>query len=318
MKAQTSFLPFATSDELRGIAKHMDTAEAVPLYYKSPDGDLLEVKTSKGILNSSQGYYVGTVSDGYSLLQNSDMLLQIADAFDALDIRAEGTVVNDYHRVALEVFFPDFTVTEIDHNKPIYMGTRIQNSYNKTSGFKGHGYLHRTWCANGAYATYCLPDMKFSEVHRGDMADRSVEILNGYIKGLDKAQDVIEMVLKVASDYKVFFDAPDQIMVTLGEWAGSKRTGQQIYQHLLKEVPGDELGISRYDIWNAFTSYASHQEGLSANVRDRINRVAESLLYPQVEAVPVDDWEKFIKPPKTSKAKKEEEIEEAEWVEVPA
>lgn len=326
MKAISSYLPFNSTEELKTIAGQLDMAETTPLFFRDSDGELKEVAGSKGVINSSQGYYVATVSDGYTLLQNSEMIETLATAMDALEITPVGKVINSYDKVSVEIHFPQFAIEEADHNLPIYMGTRILNSYNKSTGFRGHGFLHRQWCKNGAYASYALPEMRFSEVHRGDLPERTEIILGEYMATMEKGQKVIGQILGTAAQYKMFFDAPDQIMVTLGEWAGSKRAGAEIYDCLLKEVPADELEVSRYDLWNAFTRFASHKEGLSVNVKDRMNKVAESLLYPQALFAPVDDWEKKLKTPKTPKEKKtrgkktaeDEDIIDAEFVEMPA
>jgi len=284
----TSYIAFTGAEELRGIATQMDEAEAIPLFFKDEEGEMQEVETTVGVFNKTQGYLIGTASDRYSILQNAEVLTNLADSFDNLNITPVGQVCNDYDRIAVEVHFPELAVEETQHNKPIYMGAKFMNSYNKSSTFKGFGFMHRTWCSNGAYVRYALGEMSFSIAHLGDLAEQAPSVIGAYVHKLDTAAQLITPLLSTAQDKKVVFDDIPQIVQSLGTWIESKRAGKEVYNYLLKEVPADEFDISRYDIWNAYTSYVSHTPGLSENVRNRISEVAEAVLNPRVRLHPVE------------------------------
>lgn len=289
--SNTSYIAFTGTEELRGIATQMDEAESIPLFYKTEEGEMQEVETTIGVFNKTQGYLIGTASDRYSILQNAEVLTNLADSFEQLNITPIGQVCNDYDRVAVEVHFPELAIEEAQHNKPIYMGAKFMNSYNKSSTFKGFGFMHRTWCSNGAYVRYALGEMSFSFAHIGDLAENAPTVIGDYVHKLDAASQIITPLLATAQDKKVMFDDMSQIVASLGVWMGSKRAGKEVYQHLIREVPEDEFDISRYDLWNAYTSYVSHTSGMSESVRNRISEVAEAVLNPRVKLIPVESEE---------------------------
>lgn len=285
--AQTQYIPFNGVHDLMEIGTQMDHAEIIPLYYKEGD-ETLEVEGTVGVFNDTQGCLIGTASDKYSLLQNQTVLEVLANEFDALNLTPIGQVINDYNRISVEVHFPEMQVDDADRNKPIFLGTKIMNSYNKSSTFKGFGFFHRTWCENGAYARTILGD-PFSQFHYGDSLEEKAHlILSEYVQKLEVSSTLIQKTLALAQDKKVVFENVGQIVASLSEWTGMKRAGEGVYQFLLDEVPEDEMDISRYDLWNAFTAYASHQSGLSETARDGISKVAEAVLNPHTRLYPAD------------------------------
>lgn len=249
-----------------------------------------------GIENIRTGEVVDFCSERYAILQHSDAVGMVTSSLRSFGIEARGNLLNYGNNIAVEILFDNVVMPSMEVSQSmtipdgangIQLGIRFVNSFNKSTGFRGFGFGWRLACKNGMYLKTVLPEITFSVKHTGDVQKRvAVQIKDAILKLIKERGAVIAIVEEARKDIVNFADQKEMV-ATVASYVGSARQANYIL-----ETTGSHLGhdVSRWDLYNALTDYATHAQ-LSYPMQDRIARGAENMLVKQVVIVDVNDDE---------------------------
>jgi hypothetical protein len=246
---------FESETELYLAIDELDRAEFTPLARVKKESPL-EIEPLyrwKGIMNSRTEEIEGIVSNNYTLVQNQEAFLPMADAISELGMKIKGKVV-DYGRMArVEVWFPEIGFTPSD-GKRVFLGTKFENSYNRTRSFLGSINMLRLVCSNGLM----VPEevgVAFRIKHYGQQ-DIKLAVEN-FVSSL------IDSIGKIANKYESM--ATDKIPLTslelyVEQLTETKKARKRIAELVIdKYSDGEEF--SRYGLYNGLTDYISNDLG---------------------------------------------------------
>lgn len=255
-----------------------DKADKVPLYTEVDDGRFKEVKYM-GIKNMNTSEIVTTVSPRYSILQHEDAVRMVSSAMDEHGIKAQGNVRNYGDSILLEILFDN--VRFDDDSMGIKFGMKFCNSFSKTNGFNGWAYGHRKVCSNGMHLWKVIPNSYISVKHTGDVIRRVGEKMHQFVENMASYHGMMVDIIEAAESDIINFENDAQLIESLIPYAGSDRRAKDII-----EKTGIEIEIPRWELYNKFTRYASHEE-LSFTMEERIHESAQNILVSTVPIVKV-------------------------------
>lgn len=279
---------FYDLDELEEIVRQLDVAVEVPIHYDNPESDFLpKAEKYKGIYNTGTHELARVVSTQYALLQHRDAYVALVSALRMADLEVFGVVKNNRDSVAVELTFDGIIVD--DGVEGIEMGLKLANSYNASSAFKGWGWGLRKVCSNGMYARRVIPEMSFSNVHRGEIDAVSVDEIYNLVTAARSRLMNYETVIDESKLKVMDFPESESVIATIAPVIGS-------YKGAIKAVDrhwNEELDTNRWDVYNIATAYASH-EPMSENMFHNIQRRAEDFLAAETVTIIVPEDEEAI------------------------
>lgn len=255
-----------------------DKAQKVPLYTEVADGQFKEVRY-QGIQNLSTKEIVTTVSPRYSILQHGDAVRMVGTAMAEYGIQAQGNVRNYGDSILLEVLFDN--VRFDDDSQGIQFGMKFCNSFSKTNGFNGWAYGLRQICSNGMHLWRVIPNSYISVKHTGDVVRRVGERMRMFVENMAEYHGMMVDIIEAAESDIINFGNDAQLVQSLIPYAGSDRRAKDII-----ERKGIEVETPRWELYNKFTEYASHEE-LSFTMEERIHEAAQKILVAPVPIIEV-------------------------------
>jgi hypothetical protein len=246
-----------------------------------------------GIKNLKTSEIVDFCSDQYTVLQHAEAVQMVLGGLRANGVEARGFLKNYNDNISVEMLLDNVVMPvqgngDVAHNlrvrddaDGIHLGIRFVNSYNKSAGFRGHGFGWRLACSNGMFLRTVLPETKFSVKHTGDVVGRVAGQIRSAIYRLIKERGAVVAIVEKAQHETVPFKNEKEVVMTLAGYAGSEKQAANI----LSVNAGLPLQPTRWELYNAMTSYATHTAGLSFPMYEKIQRGAEQVLTAPVEIV---------------------------------
>lgn len=256
-------------NDLVNLAHTLDHATAHEVYYPSGDASRFRV-----IKNDATNREVCTISDRYSILQHNDALNLILTGIEAAGITGGGVLRNYHNNIIVETFFDNLTIRDHSQDSYIQLGMRFTNSFDKSIGFTGGLTGWRQICSNGMLLGRLLPNAPhISFNHCGDVVKRITDSMMNFVESVIKMEGSLLTIINEAREEIITFESHDQLIRFTSQFVGSERRANQIF-----EIEPIELETTKWSIYNALTSYASHTDTLSYNQYEKINVGAEKLL----------------------------------------
>lgn len=183
-----------------------------------------------------------------------------------------------------KILFKGLEVTDAKDSK-VELGVEFVNPMDRKTRFRGYGYTFRQKCSNGNGIKTLLPNMEINESHTVDMDIRVPPMIHDFIGRSLLQTNHLQVLVTKAMEAKVVFETRQQLTETLGYIY--ENVGGVSERHV-KAIAGkvETLQPSRWDLFNASNLYSSHT-AITPNVREDIDRVAESFLNMSRPIVPV-------------------------------
>jgi len=260
-------------ENLSGMANmltSLDTASEVPVGFELGNG-WSKTEDYKGVWNVSQGHLSSIVSKRYSIIQHEDVMRAVTEKLGELGIQVSGLFKNYNDIIQADLVFTNKGVPIKDDAKGIQLGIRVMNSYNKKCSFRLEMFGYRLICSNGMALGKTL-GVRETVFHTG--SKKSYELI---------CKITNEFVNEVINSSKTLQKYVDEMMADTMGYENAKK----ILFHIIKrkkhykaimEIFGEKKKVSRWDIYNAITSYFTHNESLQRNVINGLEKKSQKLM----------------------------------------
>jgi hypothetical protein len=251
--------------QLRNYALSFDRAvEVKPLWYGEAKDQ--EVKGWKGIYNQSKKAMATLAGEDYNLAQHTDVVQGVADALLNLNIKADSRVGDSGNVIFVDINFPE-TKIGVKKGEEFFAGIRLINSYNKTTGIIIAPRYMRLVCSNGMVMPSRMVK-HFNVRHDSSMAKDFAlvipEIINQMVSFEPKLREIVEKSIADSIEW-------DLMKGIIRKLAVSEKHMKEIEARLPQNP-------TRWDLYNAFTNYATHGSQLKPSVEQRLLTKAQVLL----------------------------------------
>jgi hypothetical protein len=187
--------------------------------------------------------------------------------------------MDDGNRWKVRLVFDDIEgVRENGMGQNVKIGAEFQNSYNSSSSASGNGYFLRISCTNQMTLKNLIHEISFSRIHFGsspkDLLDDALVGAENFINGVDSFSNPLAHIIEGAQESKISFASDQEAIDTFVKLFGTKVAGTAIAEAIHPAIAcGAE--VSRWEIYNAATDYASHAPKVSIDIADNILGIAE-------------------------------------------
>jgi len=251
--------------ELKNHAMRLDTAkEIAPLF--TPEAKRIE--GFKAIWNTGKDKIATIVSDRYNLVQHKTVIDAVADAISNLNISANANVRDSGNKVFVDIEF-DQAKLYIDENEEFIGGIRIINSYDKSTGIIVAPRLLRLACMNGMVVDKGFVS-GYQIKHTTKLTEDFEGIISSMIKDMINSNEKLKAMVNDCIGDSIEWELMDRILNSL---SGGKK-----HFEALKEILVKVENPTRWDLYNSFTSYATHDAQLRPAVEQRLQKIAQKVL----------------------------------------
>ena len=278
-----------TTNDLNGLT--FDTSIGVPIFYSDEHNS---TDKYKGIMNLNKNELVQVASDTYSIIQHNEVTSSVFDVLKDYNLDVSGRVDDFGNKIRADLVFNQDHMPVKDDASGVKIGIRVVNSYDKSTAFRLEMFGFRMICQNGMSLGSAMNDIKEITYHSGkDRALQDIRVVtkNFIRKVVESSSKLQEMINDSISDTVEFGVA----MKTLEKFLKQKNHREKIckllgisvieaYDKETKKrtfayVPETEESkvLSRWNLYNAVTDYATHNE-LSYGVEGTIQNAAQEIL----------------------------------------
>jgi len=257
--------------ELKNESIGFDRAIKIPILLKNMGGQINEDIDHKAVVNEQKNDEVFSfVSNGYKVVQHQEVTESIIEALTLLNIRADAKVVLNSNRLIIDFDFVDNKIELKEVGEEFKSGIRLINSYDKTAGVFICPRIMRLACSNGMILTRFIKG--FYAIHTSDICkDLSLKVKSLLVELADK-QDDFKILVEEAIKDSIEWQYCEKLLIKL---MGREKHRKEILSRikaLNKEV------VTRWEIYNVVTAYATHDNFISVSVGEWLHTRAEKIL----------------------------------------
>ena len=264
--------------QLKQAIMRLDRAEEV-VYDNGRQIDLRGTKGRfKALWNMDKNRVETIRGKDYILVQHKEVLEPFIQALSKLNLSVAGDIKDYGGAVYITCFFKNLELIK-DDRSGIQRGIRIVNSFNSYTAIRGEMWGMRLVCSNGMR----IPgfEAKVRQLHMGHI--NLPQLMEGFLTTVIEKSKSLKLLVSGA-------------MADTLEW----EIVQKVYKVLLKEEKHieaimkifnednlDKKTITRWDVYNAITKYATHgkEKLLSVAVEDRLQKRAVRLLEQPIKVI---------------------------------
>ncbi len=266
---------FDETQELKERIGSLETARAEPVFVMNENQ-----AEYQAIYNEGTERVASIVSKHYKIIQHNDVLQAVYETLNRLNLDVSGLIVESKNKARFDFVFKDKEPIK-DDASGVMLGFRATNSYNKSCSFKLEMYGYRVICKNGMSLGKVMNNVKEITFHVGE--EKHLEIIckkvELFIKDVIDSSDKLQEYVNRAIGDSIEWEMMDKIIDKLTR---RKKHRIEIRSRLLSiENP------TRWDLYNAVTSYITHGEHLTPNVQSFLEKKAERILVKNSEGLVV-------------------------------
>ena len=259
---------FTTGAELKLLAMSLDTAEDRKVFVSKPGFPDVEAKDYKGIFNLDKGDVACIASKKYAIIQMRDAFQEVAEVLTELNLGVSGKLENMGNVVRADIIFANCKVESPKRGDIVSFGVRIVNSFDKSHSFYGELYANRLVCTNGMVLGKAVGGVTFSKWHMGKPSVRRE--IRQFIEDARNANVVLKDLIDRAFEDSIEWDMTKKI---LGKLVHIKK-----YRLMVEKELENKPEITRWELYNAITSVATHNESLTFGVQEYLQNRAQDVL----------------------------------------
>lgn len=270
-------MKFENLGELQNQLRTLDRAEYIDLYKDDDDefnrqyGIKEKLSNYRGIRNINTNTIASIKPNRYQIVQHKDVFEAFIDAATTLNLKCKGELLNYNNKAYLKVLFPELDLIP-DDATGINKGLRLVNSYDGTTAIRGEIWGMRLICSNGMK----IPGFEgiVSKAHVGEI--NLNKLMGKFIKNAILKSEALSTLINKAMGESFEWE----LAVTLFENMTKAKKHKNILLELLKKELYSKGRLSRWDIYNIITNYATHGNGelLSKSVEENFHNQAKQLL----------------------------------------
>jgi len=243
----------------------LDVAIEKPLFVGA---NIMAEENWKAVWNQDTGKVASIVSKGYEIVQHRDVAQSFLDAYANLNIEAKTRIKDHENRITIDVEFPKSRLY-VQKGEEFIVGFRLINSYDKTTGVSIVPRLVRLACMNGM-----IVDVKgfvgtFNYRHNQEMAQNFAGYIETALKETINANDKLKAMVNDCIGDSIEWEICEKLIPLL---INTKKH----WEVILEDLKGDI--VTRWDIYNAITKYATHNEQLKPNIEAFLQEKAQRVL----------------------------------------
>ena len=270
----------------------LPAANETPIAYNH---DNLWKQTEKFKAITVNGKMIQAVNPKYQIVQHNDVAQGVVESLGRKGIEVAGLARVDDKRARFDVYFTNGGTPVTDDADGIKLGIRVVNSYDKSTSFRLELFGYRTICQNGMVLGRALNGIREITMHMGNEKPLDVvkRITEGFIIQAINSSALLQQYVDSAMADSI--DSEDSIAVLKLLLKRKKhraviceKLGIEMIEEYDKElkqkkfyyVPGKPF--TRWDLYNALTEYATH-DNLARGVEDQMQNIAQKVLSQKVE-----------------------------------
>lgn len=248
--------------ELIGLARQMSPITRVPVSFKDPSTNKMrESKNNFLLVDERTGEDLNVVSEDYNLVQDKDLMMQVADGIRDLGLTPVGSVrarglpnANGVSRMQASIIIadPDYTIPILQsHDRFIATGFNFTNSYSGDLGIHVEAAGIDTFCTNYNLWGKVLGEYHATHLKQGDLTREVEGVLKLSLQNAPKAQAII----KAASEVRIL---DKEVFPTLAG-AGFGMTQTDVIDNMKGRLEPDTRNrLTALTLNQAATAYVTH------------------------------------------------------------
>jgi hypothetical protein len=244
----------------------LDEATEMPVFVGEPQ---MRIDKWKAIWNIGKNQPAAVVSKGYELIQHRDVAESFLDACGRLNLKVKANFKTAGHRAYMDIEFPE-TRIGVGLNEEFVLGFRIVNSYDKTTGIIILPRLVRLICLNGMVVDSKNFVRAYNYRHNQDMAQHFEQYIEVALAEMVNSNEKFKTLVNGCIGESV-------------EWAVATELLKELFKtdkhrEAITAMLAEKPSVTRWDIYNAITRYATHGEQLTPNVENLLQKKANRVL----------------------------------------
>jgi hypothetical protein len=244
---------FKDTMELTQQLVGLDRAEQREVMVSTHTPEVKDAKEYLAVWNNDKDHLSCIASSKYRIVQHKDVFENFAKALQKLNINGHGVVANQGDKVFVDFMFDNMPSTRIDDLKAgIITGIRLTNSYDLSMGIYGSMIGKRMVCSNGMILSGVI-GTKFHHIHYGKEIDMVALMENFVIKVIDSSKD-LQIIVNDAMADSIEWNLLQEYMPKFMK----QEKHRNAIMEMLEQIKKENNNITRWDVYNCFTNYASH------------------------------------------------------------
>lgn len=234
-----------------------------------------DINDFKGIYNVSQGRLANVVSKNYQIIQHDDVVQSVRDTLGRLNIEVKGKMgfYKDTMDIRLVFKDRDDLIIKDDTNEGIMLGMRILNSYDKKTAFRLEMFGVRMFCDNGMVLGKAINDVRSVTVHLGETKTRDViaGTVERFVAEMINSSQKLQRYVSECMVDSIEWDMAQKLLGALVQTEKHRKA-------LIERIGMQRSNITKWEIYNAITDYATHNEQLTPHVESYLQNIAQDVL----------------------------------------
>lgn len=264
--------------ELKNHALRFDRATFVEPLWGGENKDV-EIKGYRAVWNIDKKKTASIVSERYNIVQHQEVVDAVVTAVSNLNLKADCRVRDNGNSIFVDLTFAEKPMN-LKVGEEFFAGIRIINSYNKTTGIVVAPRLLRKICSNGMVVDKIIKG--FNIMHTKKLTEDFQSVVDKLINRMINSVDSFRLIVEDCIGDSIEWELLDKILLNL---AGAEKHFKAIKSRLSQNP-------TRWDVYNAFTEYATHSAQIKPNVEQRLQMTSQKLLVTPLEhLVPVQKEE---------------------------
>jgi hypothetical protein len=242
-------------------------------------------KDARAVWNIDSNHRCAFVSDHYNLVQHHHVVNEVVEALINLNIPTTVSAVrNGRDRVLIDLSFPSQKIG-VKVGEEFFTGIRIVNSYDKTTGIMILPQLMRLACKNGMVVNVGWV-REFNVIHSNKLASDFAKIIPEMIAAMVERSDKFKTMVENCIGDSIEWELMDKIIAKL--CTGRQKHIKAIQEILKRDCKAEKP--SRWDVYNAFTNYATHGQQIKPSIETWLQDKAQiALVTPLAQLVPTSN-----------------------------
>lgn len=276
MKKTTSTESFGTTTQLKQLAMGAPFAVQRKVLIVDESQKTQPATEYMGVWNETSNKLACIASKKYNIVQHREVLEALSESLMDLNLSVRGTLeyYNDGDEMQAIVLFNEHVLKD-DSADGVLLGFRVVNSYNCSKGFRGDIYAYRLVCTNGL-SMPVFDDGVYKRIHIGAFSASAgiTEFIQRVIKLKPQFQKLIENSMQVELEKEAWIPVIKRLV--------THKKHQKHILALLEVIEKEKM--SKWDIYNVFTDYMSHQP-IAGWAQVYYTGVATDVLQKPIEAL---------------------------------
>jgi len=258
---------FSNLAELKQRVMSLDTAEERNLIVDGKG----QTQRFKALWNIDKNKLETIKSDDYVLIQHREVFEPYIDVLNRLGLNVEGQIYDYGGAVYLTTQFKNLDLIP-DDSSGIMNGLRLVNSFDGYAAIRGEMWGMRLVCSNGMKVPGF--EMAVRQLHLGNFKVENL-MENFVSQAIDKSDSLKTLVSDSMQD-TIEWKYAEKVYEKLVK---TQRHREKIFD-LFKSRFDPDRQVTRWDMYNIITEYATHGQGklLSVAVEENLQKQASKLL----------------------------------------